>query len=396
MSPARCLHAGFDMQPIIRQNTIALELPYLRNLGTILRIVLAVNAMTAVAALVREPQFDLWTAQWLDLAAVVEPHLIVELAVLYALAPWLARQSSLTGALTIAAVTVGVGLGVHMLIARQFPEPPLAPLRHLVIALCVCGVLLAYFGLRAKALSPAIAESRLQALQARIRPHFLFNSINAVLSLVRSDPKQAETALLDMADLFRVLMRDNRDLVPLADEIELCRQYLGLEKLRLTDRLQVEWHLNNMPGDALVPPLVLQPLLENAVYHGIEPSSVPGVVSINIFCKGGDIHAILRNPYQAAGGRHHAGNKMALGNIRERLKLHFDAEGTLESRVRDATYEVHIRMPYRTARSASAPEALPVTPEVRGKSNHDAAARHSRGGEDGSALPDGRHGVSRG
>ena len=92
-----------------------------------------------------------------------------------------------------------------------------------------------------------------------------------MLSLVRSDPKRAETALLDMADLFRVLMRDNRELVPIADEIELCRQYLDLEKLRLTDRLQVEWHLNNMPGDALVPPLVLQPLLENAVYHGIEP-----------------------------------------------------------------------------------------------------------------------------
>ena len=378
MSPARCLHAGFDMQPIIRQNTIALELPDLRNLGTILRIVLAVNLMAAVAALVREPQFDLWAAQWLDMTAVVEPHLIFELAVLYALAPWIARQSSLTGALAIAVITVAIGLGVHMLIARQFPGPPLAPLRHLVIALCVYGVLLAYFGLRAKALSPAIAESRLQALQARIRPHFLFNSLNAVLSLVRSDPKQAEIALLDMADLFRVLMRDNRELVPLADEIELCRQYLGLEKLRLTDRLQVEWHLNNMPGDALVPPLLLQPLLENAVYHGIEPSSVPGVVSINIFCKGGDIHAILRNPYRAGGGRHHAGNKMALANIRERLQLHFDAEGALESRVRDSAYEVHIRMPYRTTKTSSAHEALPATPEVRGKSSHDAAARRLR------------------
>ena len=211
-------------------------------------------------------------------------------------------------------------------------------------------MLLAYFRLRAKALSPAIAESRLQALQARIRPHFLFNSINAVLSLVRSDPKQAETALQDMADLFRVLMRDNRELVPLADEVELCRQYLALEKLRLGDRLQVEWHLNSMPGDALVPPLVLQPLLENAVYHGIEPSEAPGVVSINIFYKGGEVHAILRNPYRADGGRHHAGNKMALDNMRERLALHFDAEAVLESRVRDDAYEVHIRMPYRTTK----------------------------------------------
>ena len=384
------------MQSIIRQNTIASELPDCRNLGTILRIVLAVNAMTAIAALVRAPQLDLWTAQWLDMTAVVEPHLIVQLAVLYALAPWLARQTYLTGALVIAAVTVGIGLGVHMLIARQFPEPALGALRYLVIALCVYGVLLVYFGLRAKALSPAIAESRLQALQARIRPHFLFNSLNAVLSLIRSDPKQAETALLDMADLFRVLMRDNRELVPLADEIELCRQYLALEKLRLTDRLSVEWHLNNMPGDALVPPLVLQPLLENAVYHGIEPSSAPGVVSINIFLKGGDVHAILRNPYQAEGGRHHAGNKMALANIRERLNLHFDAEGTLESRVRDAAYEVHIRIPYRTTKASSARAVEPLNPVVHGKTDHDTPTARAALDDAASALPAGRQGVPRG
>ena len=361
------------MQPIIRQNTTRLELPDLRNLGTILRIVLAVNAMTAVAALVKESRVELWTAQWLDMTAVVEPHLIVELALLYALAPWLSRQSAPMGAFVIAAITVAVGLGLHAPVGSPYADSPFALIRHLLLALGAFGVLLLYFNLRAKALSPAIAESRLQALQARIRPHFLFNSINAVLSLVRSDPKRAETALLDMADLFRVLMRDNRELVPIADEIELCRQYLDLEKLRLTDRLQVEWHLNNMPGDAMVPPLVLQPLLENAVYHGIEPLSTPGVVSINIFCKGGDVHAILRNPYRSDGGSHHAGNKMALGNIRERLKLHFDAEGTLESRVRDATYEVHIRMPYRTAASSSAPAAesaaSPAKPPVPGDGN---------------------------
>jgi len=375
------------MQPIIRQNTLGLELPDLRNLGTILRILLAVNAMTAIAALIKEPRVELWTAQWLDMTAIVEPYLIVELALLYTLAPWLFRQSAPMGALVIAAITVVVGLGLHGLLGRPYADSPFALVRQLLLALGAYGALLVYFTLRAKALSPAIAESRLQALQARIRPHFLFNSINAVLSLVRSDPKRAETALLDMADLFRVLMRDNRELVPIADEIELCRQYLNLEKLRLTDRLQVEWHLNNMPPDALVPPLVLQPLLENAVYHGIEPLSTPGVVSINIFCKGGDVHAILRNPYRADGGRHHAGNKMALGNIRERLKLHFDAEGTLESRVRETAYEVHIRMPYRTAASAASPAAEPTTSP---------ADRHAPGDGNGPALRDTSTGVSRG
>jgi two-component system sensor histidine kinase AlgZ len=383
------LHAGSAIRSIIRQNAIALELPDFRNLGTILRIVLAVNAMTAAAALVREPQFDLWAAQWLEMSATVEPHLIFELAVLYAVAPWLARQPASTGVLAIAALTVGVGIGVQMLIASQAAQPPLALLRHLLLALGVCAVLIAYFGLRARALSPAIAESRLQALQARIRPHFLFNSINAVLSLIRSDPKQAETALADMADLFRVLMRDNRELVPLTDEIELCRQYLALEKLRLTDRLNVEWHLKSMPGDALVPPLLLQPLLENAVYHGIEPSSASGVVSINIFYKGGEVHAILRNPYRADGGRHHAGNKMALANIRERLRLHFDAEGSLESRVRDAIYEVHIRMPYRSA--AAAARGAPGAGERTTALGDAAPAR-----PEGPALADGNRGAPHG
>jgi two-component system, LytTR family, sensor histidine kinase AlgZ len=207
--------------------------------------------------------------------------------------------------------------------------------------------LLFYFHLRAKALSPAITEARLQALQARIRPHFLFNSITAVLSLMRSEPRRAETALEDLADLFRVLMRDNRQLAPLSDEVELCRQYLDLEKLRLGERLTIEWHIDNMPGDAQVPPLLLQPLLENAVYHGIERSSVPGVIAINIFLRRGEVHAILRNPYKMTHSDH-GGNKMALANIRERLALHFDAEASLASKTNRDSYEVHIRMPYRT------------------------------------------------
>jgi len=319
--------------------------------------VLAVNALAAVAAIVREPAPELWIDQWLPMMAFVEPHLILELAVLYAVAPWIMRLTYPTGILLAGALTIGAGVAVHVLVARDLPQSPHSLARYLLLTLLVFGVLVGYFGLRAKALSPAITESRLQALQARIRPHFLFNSINAVLSLVRKDPKRAENALLDMADLFRVLMRDNRDLVPLNDEIELCQQYLALEKLRLGDRLQVDWHLNSMPSDALVPPLFMQPLLENAVYHGIEPSSAPGVISINIFYRGGEVHAILRNPYQSNGESHHAGNRMAVGNIRERLKLHFDAEASLESRVRDSTYEVHIRVPYRSIRDVRKLEA---------------------------------------
>jgi two-component system sensor histidine kinase AlgZ len=365
------------MRSIIRQNPDAPTLPDFRNLGTLLRVLLGVNALAAIAALVREPRLSAWPSEWMELTTLVEPHLILALALLYALSPWLSRQTYASGAFVVAVVTVASGLAFNALLSPPLREAPAAMVRHLLLALAVAGALLGYFRLRAKALSPAIAEARLQALQARIRPHFLFNSINAVLSLVRSNPKQAETALEDMADLFRVLMRDNRDLAPLSDEIELCRQYLALEKLRLGDRLEVEWHLNSMPADALVPPLVLQPLLENAIYHGIEPSSAPGVVSINIFYKGGEVHAILRNPYRANGGEHHAGNKMALANVRERLALHFDAEGAMESKVMRDAYEVHIRMPYRTALPASRRETEAVVSVVRGETKDDSGVRRT-------------------
>lgn len=337
------------MRPIINQKPYPARLPDLRNLGTVLRILLAVNGLALVAALIRETRWEAVSAAWFDITAVVEPHLLASVLLLYALAPWLERMPYRTGVIMILALTMATTVALDALLAAVGASggPPVV-LRHAVFSLLATGLLLGYFQLRTKALSPAITEARLQALQARIRPHFLFNSINAVLSLVRAEPRRAETALEDLADLFRVLMRDNRQLAPLADEIELCRQYLDLEKLRLGERLQVEWHVDNMPRDALVPPLVLQPLLENAVYHGIEPSGAPGPIAINIFLRRGEIHAVLRNPYKFS-GNHHAGNKMAMDNIRERLALHFDAEASLETRAGRDSYEVHIRMPYRSS-----------------------------------------------
>jgi len=270
------------MRTSINQNRIPLALPELRNLGTILRILLLVNAMVMIAAIVREERWIGFSDAWVQMSATVEPHLLFELLILYVLAPWLEGAPYPIGAGSVLGLTLAVGLAFNTALAAITPDVTTATMfRHVMFSLMIAGVLLFYFALRAKALSPAITEARLQALQARIRPHFLFNSITAVLSLMRSEPRRAEAALEDLADLFRVLMRDNRQLAPLSDEVELCRQYLELEKLRLGERLTIEWHIDNMPGDAQVPPLVLQPLLENAVYHGVEPGT--GIGGVNHF-----------------------------------------------------------------------------------------------------------------
>jgi two-component system sensor histidine kinase AlgZ len=333
----------------INHNAHSGALPDFRNLGILLRILLIVNGVAALAALLQVQGVRDLPRQFTANAALVEPLLILSLLALAALDGMLRRLPYAAGAAMVVAVEVALTAALHYASHWFLIVEPASLARWLLVVVPVTGMLLAYFDLRGRALSPALAEARLQALQARIRPHFLFNSINAVLSLVRQEPRRAEAALEDMAGLFRALMADNRELAPLADEIELCRQYLELEQLRLGDRLQVEWHIDRMPGDALVPPLALQPLLENAVYHGIEPSETPGVVSINIYAVRDRLQIVLRNPYRASGS-HHAGNKMAVGNIRERLQLHFDVAAELTTRVGDNSYEVRITMPYVKAK----------------------------------------------
>jgi two-component system sensor histidine kinase AlgZ len=329
----------------INQNPVATLLPNFRNLGVMLRVLVIVTALTVVAAMLKSSNWSSLLQQWVDIAAVVQPIAILSVLLLGAANSWLHKIEYRSAVVLIVLAELAITLLVLRFGALILETAMEDAGRDVFFAVATTLTLIGYFNLRNRALSPALTEARLQALQARIRPHFLFNSINAVLSLIRAEPRRAEAALEDMADLFRVLMADNRDLAPLENEIELCRQYLALEQLRLGARLQIDWHVDNMPKDALMPPLVLQPLIENAVYHGIEPSIEPGVVSVNIYHVRDQVHMVLRNPYRKD-GNHHAGNKMALGNIRERLALHFDAEASLQARVGDSEYEVHITIPY--------------------------------------------------
>jgi two-component system sensor histidine kinase AlgZ len=167
-----------------------------------------------------------------------------------------------------------------------------------------------------------------------------------VLALIRRDPKRAERSLENLADLFRTLMADARRFVRLADEIALLERYAEIEQLRLGDRLRITWELDAAPSDALLPPMVLQPLLENAVYHGVEPGTGVGDVLVRIERRGDRVYAVIENPHLESGGQR-AGNRMALENIRERLALFFDAEARLETRIGNGRYRVDIEIPYR-------------------------------------------------
>lgn len=316
----------------IKHSSATHPIPDFRNFGVILRVLLGVNALAAAAALVQSVGLGDWISRFVGMAASVQPLLLFNLLLLATASPFLLAwpprwsQSMVIG---LAAVSSALLLdGWRFLGLDEGGSSRL--IRAALLGGMSAAVILAFFALRARALSPATTEAKLLALTARIRPHFLFNSLNAVLSLIRTEPRRAETALEELAELFRVLMRDPRDLLPLADEIALCRQYLDLEKLRLGERLKLAWEVADVPADLAVPPLMLQPLLENAVYHGIEPLAEGGTIHLRFARQGDELWIELTNPC-ARDGVPSSGNRMALANIRERLSLAYDLEARLET-----------------------------------------------------------------
>jgi two-component system, LytTR family, sensor histidine kinase AlgZ len=333
----------------IKQNHMHDALPDFRSLGVALRTLLLANGMALLLALLRASSWTDILPQLLQSAAMLQPALLSCQLLLYALSPQLARlpyrQGIASVLMIVAAATMGVVQMGGELYLPPYEHDGIKIWRYIFLGVASAALLLFYFHLRARALSPAIYEARLQALQARIRPHFLFNCINTVLSIVRDDPKRAEIALEDMSDLFRMAMAQDSKLVLLSREVELSRRYLALEQLRLGERLKVDWHTENLPDDALIPPLMLQPLLENAVYHGIEPLAEGGTIDIRLGQHDNEMHLEIYNP-RPEPGSHHTGNKLALANIRERLALLFDIEAHYTVESSKEFYRIHIIMPY--------------------------------------------------
>jgi two-component system sensor histidine kinase AlgZ len=191
----------------------------------------------------------------------------------------------------------------------------------------------------------AQAEARVQALQARIRPHFLFNSLNTIASLIPDDPASAEAATLDLADIFRGSMRRADQLISLSDELELARQYLDMERRRLGERLDVDWRVDELPAAAAVLPLMLQPLLENAVAHGIQTLQQGGKIAVYGRTEGDQVVITIGNPL-APEGSDTSGHGMAIRNIRERLSLAFGSRASLLTNQDKEQFYAVLSLPY--------------------------------------------------
>jgi two-component system sensor histidine kinase AlgZ len=220
-------------------------------------------------------------------------------------------------------------------------------IRNLSVAAILIGLALRYFYLHYESDQrlQVQAQARLQALQARIRPHFLFNSMNTIASLTHDQPDLAEQAIENLSDLFRASLAAESS-ISLKQELELTRSYIDLEALRLGDRLEVMWKVPTPEPKLNLPALTLQPLVENAIYHGIEPLPGGGIIEIDIHESGTAIEILISNPLipvQQAGRRQ--GNRMALENIRERLALAFGGSAAMDLSETETRYTIKLTIP---------------------------------------------------
>ena len=210
-------------------------------------------------------------------------------------------------------------------------------LRNGLIAVIMTGILLRYLYLQKELARQQQAElqARIQSLQSRIHPHFLFNSMNSIASLIHIDPDRAEQVVEDLSDLFRASLAETRVEIPLKQEIELSRRYVNIEKYRFGDRLTLQWDIADLPDDVMIPQLTLQPLLENAIFHGIQPDPTPGTITVEITCRDNTLAIEISNTLAQNtahdGTGSHAGNSVALANIAARLEALYGDQARLRT-----------------------------------------------------------------
>lgn len=318
------------------------------HVGVILRAVLFVEAVLGVGAM-----FGAATPlQWLALVSLLTggalPATLAWLLTACSLKKVLQRlpvaQQYAAGVL-LGALSGAYACGILALVGVAAPPPWLASMASgaLLSAALVAGLVL-----RARGRTPAATTARLTELQSRIRPHFLFNTLNSAIALVRAEPAKAEALLEDLSDLFRHALVEQGESATLGEEILLARRYLDIEQVRFEERLRVQWVLDARADGARLPPLLLQPLVENAVKHGVEPSARGGKLRISTELRGSRVVVQITNtvpPAPADGAPAPRGHGIALDNVRARLRLLHDVEGDFSAGLHDGLYQVRIALP---------------------------------------------------
>lgn len=288
-------------------------------------------------------------AQWLALLSVVT---LCQLRPLLARLPP-ARGEMVAYLIVLALTALGSTLvsmldellALHLTLPAEFRWRFVT--RNIALAALLSAALLRYFYVieQWRARVRAEAQARGDALQARIRPHFLFNSMNTIASLIRTDPRSAEHAVEDLSDLFRAALGAEGKLSTLGEEVELARRYLAIEQLRLGERLRVEVEIGDAPRDLPVPALLLQPLVENAVHHGVQPLADGGTVTLRARRSGSVAEVTIANPRPPEGQRLPTRHGMALANTKSRIEYHFGWRGALVVNASETNFSVTLRLP---------------------------------------------------
>jgi two-component system sensor histidine kinase AlgZ len=335
-------------------------LPELCESEALLGLVLAAELLVLVLVLAdaRQVSFD-----WIRLALTslfVQWIVLLSAGVLCRLRPLLARLKPALAGISCALIVVALTLGCTAVADHYELVGPLQRLdemnlylRHGLIAAIMSALLLRYFYLQSQWRRQQQAElrARIESLQARIRPHFLFNSLNSIASLIVIDPVKAEQAVLDLSDLFRASLARPDTLVLWSEELELAQRYIAIEQYRCGDRLSMAWRVDDVPEDMLIPQLILQPLLENAVLHGIQPRIEGGTIEVDAKVESGFFELIVSNPYDDAVKQVPSrGTRQGLVNIEARLVALFGAGASLTSQSREGRHVTRLRYPLRDNR----------------------------------------------
>ena len=315
------------------------------HVGVVLRALLAVHTVVGVGVLFAAGSFAGWVTAFAAASSAAFPAVLIWLLVACAArrplgALPLAGQWGVAIALGAAGAVAGSALA--WLAAGDGLAAP-AWLAPALAGALLAAAMFQWLHLRAQALLPADTTAQLAELQSRIRPHFLFNTLNTALALVRHDPARAESVLEDLAELFRVAISGNAESVSLAEEVDLAQRYLAIEQIRFGARLRVDWELDPAAGAARVPPLLLQPLVENAVRHGVEPAAEGGTVRIRTMVRHGRAMVSIVNSVPTGPSR--PGNGIALRNVRERLRLMHDVAAQFEERREAGQFRIQIALP---------------------------------------------------